>query len=181
MLALAATTVNAAQIDWKIGGASNRFYDSDGNELSSVNAYLLLESKYTDWETNLSTPSSASEVATVLNSLSLDGPKEYVDLNTSGTFTSSSTSLTAGTVYNFYLIVVNPSTGDYLDLGKKSDGAYAAGDTATTISWTAAQSVFKTNPSKSQYDANAWTSVPEPSTAALALAGLALLLKRRKA
>ena len=32
-----------------------------------------------------------------------------------------------------------------------------------------------------QGNAGAWTAVPEPSSAALALAGLALLLKRRKA
>ena len=182
LLTLAAISVNAAQIDWKIGLSSNKFYDAKGNELASVDAYLILESNYDGWESKLSTPSSASEVGSVLSSISLDGAaKKYVDLSTSGTFTSASSDLTAGTRYNFYLIVVDPSTGNYLDLGSKNQGAYNAGDTATTITWTAAQSVFTTNPSKTQYNKDAWTSVPEPSTAALALAGLALLLKRRKA
>jgi len=182
LLTLATVSVNAAQINWKIGGAGNRFYDAKGNELASVNTYLLLKDDYTGWESKLSTPSSASNVDTVLSSLSLDGEaRAYVDLNTSGEFVTSSPKLTAGTRYDFYLIVVDPSTGNYLDLGFKNDGAYNAGDTATTITWTAAQSVFKTNPSKSQYVADSWTSVPEPSTAALALAGLALLLKRRRA
>lgn len=184
LVALSAMTAGAGSINWKIGGASNKFYDSTGSELASVDAYLLLSENYSNWTDNLSNPSTISEIASVLTSLSLDGPKEYVDLSTSGEFTSSSTSLTVGTRYDFYLIVVNPSTGEYLDLGMKNQGAYKDGETATTISWTAAQSVFTTNPAKSQYNANAWHSVPmvpEPSSAALALAGLALLLKRRRA
>ena len=36
-------------------------------------------------------------------------------------------------------------------------------------------------PSSKVSPGGGWTAVPEPSTAALALAGLALLLKRRKA
>ena len=93
LLAVAAVSASAAQIDWKIGLATNKFYDSNGNELAKVNAYLILSTKYENWEKSLSTPSSASEVNTVLNSISLDGAKEYVDLKTSGTFTSSSTDL----------------------------------------------------------------------------------------
>lgn len=114
LVALSAMTAGAGSINWKIGGASNKFYDSTGSELASVDAYLLLSENYSNWTDNLSNPSTISEIASVLTSLSLDGPKEYVDLSTSGEFTSSSTSLTVGTRYDFYLIVVNPSTGEYV-------------------------------------------------------------------
>ena len=63
----------------------------------------------------------------------------------------------------------------------KNQLAYKDGDPATIITWTAAQSVFMTNPNNANYNPSAWQSVPEPATGALALAGVALLFKRRRA
>ena len=66
---------------------------------------------------------------------------------------------------------VNEKSGDQSVL---EQFAWAKGDSA-------AASPFGGSTSTSVGTKNAWVAVPEPSTAALALAGLALLLKRRKA
>ena len=60
-------------------------------------------------------------------------------------------------------------------------GLVADDPTVAPADWNAFTASGSKNSTSSLSTSSGWTAVPEPSTAALALAGLALLLKRRKA
>ena len=179
ILVSSTTIVHAASIKWSIGGALDATAGIDTSVGSFVLAYIG------------KTTGIGVDAATFNAGVGTD--YSIVDTGTwddffmsrrstySNTKTYTTTSDTTGDTYQaFYLLngsyfLVNDptistvavsvdgagsaSTTAYVDGVAQSGGnLFAAGGSSTTI-----------------------TSVPEPSTAALALAGLALLLKRRKA
>ena len=92
----------------------------------------------------------------------------------------SSDLLTAGETYSFGLLYYSTdSKGDgYFKIATVSSQAY---DPADPTSVQDAKTSFTTFGNASYGTEKAFSAVPEPSTAALALAGLALLIRRRKA
>ena len=183
LMVAAATISHGAAIKWAIGGA----IDPNANIDTSVGSFVLAYIGTTSG-VGVDAATFNTEIAKENSSYSIADTgawSEFYRANRQTYSITKSTSVTdvAGATYQiFYLnngvyslvndptistiaISIDPTTGGASTtafINGTSTGAsvaYAAGTTAGT----------------------AISSVPEPSTAALALAGLALLLKRRKA
>ena len=178
------SSASAVSITWNISNIA-----FGGNTLKSdtgVTAYLVYLGNGGSLETSYD--------ATAIESLA----SSAVD-SVSGTNTK-------GAAQNTYALPA-PSSGDFSDLNGDTYGLllsyvnegktyYNLGSATFTVSGVAdetsslnqfkpAATTFsygtKNDSATSVSPGGGWTAVPEPSTAALALAGLALLLKRRKA
>ena len=169
-----------AAIDWTLSGMNTALTDYAGNTAGKTTVYLVLAdnksiASITDvaGEDAFTTALGSITVATV--SSGTDGKKPAT---TTATFESPL--LDAGTSYTFGMLYVSNDTdgnGFYRLLKSQSSvAAYDSSDPsssqAVSLSWSTMKSAAWTK---------GYTAVPEPSTVALALAGLALLLKRRKA
>lgn len=189
-LVVIATMSHAASINWTMSGSTTTVLyapKTDGKNstspLSNATLYLMLGSSE-----NLTKLSEAttSTIESVLGNLALNKNYSTSSTGTRPTISGvvvSDDSLSAGTLTTFALVVL----GSDSDGGKwykyitptgtpYADGTAVADQTKLTTAWAQMTSTAAT---AAQW--NAVTPVPEPSTAVLALAGLALLLKRRKA
>ena len=171
-----AGVASAGSIQWNISlGKKGFIADSNGDAMTGTLYFLL-----TDTANSLSDAVDLNKFADTLESSKL-GSMELTDgKNTAvNTVTKSNTVLTPDTTYSFSLIVFDTANKQFYIASAIEQKAY---DEAADIV-TATQVTFNQTQVGSSYAAN-WSPtapVPEPSTAALALAGLALLLKRRKA
>ena len=176
-----ASSLQAASIDWTVSGLNKVLTDYSGSTAAGTTVYLILAdsaslASITSTESKTLTKSEfedaldAITIATV--SADNEGKKPATVKNT-----VASDLLTAGSTYQMAAIYLS-STAEftyYRSSGAVSGTAYdpaiegASGGVGT--SWATMSAATWTKAS----------AVPEPSTAALALAGLALLLKRRKA
>ena len=180
LLAFAALLTQAASIDWTISG-TGVVKDADNNPLSGAKLYLIsaADTRFLSAEYNsLDDFMSALESVTINSTYALDnaGQKPTV----TKVPVSSSTLMTAGTKMTFGLLVLDTSNGVSYRMMTAEGTPYADGasaDAHTTLTTPIGR--LASNTSSPWTQAN--VAVPEPSTAALALAGLALLLKRRKA
>lgn len=186
---LVATASYAANINWTISGVASKVcYDYSGSSPLQSSVYLIIA----DDLSSLAGFTTESEFLDGLNSLTLNstystsnGKKPSV----SGV-TVSSEKLSGGTSYSFGLLTyTTDSEGNgWYKIGTATETAWADGTDArdqktVSTSWaTMANSTWQ----------SAWTKqddpgpgpqpdVPEPATGALALAGVALLFKRRRA
>ncbi len=194
-LLAAVGVASAASIDWGVSSARNTFvWDKDGNKFNGT-AYLVLAS---DVETILAPTETetfqALLTAKKLDDVALSGGKYAVDEST-----VTNDGLTAGTEYEFQLILVD-SDGNYQLTGTAKNRAYTSGvDDARSVTFTStmlgASKNAPTDPAGAWNDAPVYqnddpgpgpgpgpdpSDVPEPATGALALAGVALLFKRRR-
>lgn len=109
--------------------------------------------------------------------------------NAAGRVKASSTNTDYTTADNSFFARAYTSFGGksyFIDLfgGTGTDGTWtmaSSGDARVSEKFSWSDGTYGGATSTSVGTKNAWVAVPEPSTAALALAGLALLLKRRKA
>ena len=176
-----AASVQAASIDWTVSGLNKVLTDYSGSTAAGTTVYLILADSSslasitsTDSKTltkqEFEDALSAITIATV--SSGTDGKKPATVKNT-----VESDLITAGSTYQMASIYLSPTSDSiyFRSSGAVSGTAYdpkvegASGGVGT--SW-------------ATMSAANWTkgaAVPEPSTAVLALAGLALLLKRRRA
>ena len=177
LCATIAGIASAGSIQWEISmGKKGYIADSLGNKMNG-NLYFILTSS----ADALADAVATDTFATVLASVSLGDPLQLTDGKSSNvtTVTEPSTVLAVGETYSFSLVVYDVANKQYYLSAALSEKAYD--ESAEVV--TANSITFDTSHVGSTFTAN-WsptTPVPEPSTAALALAGLALLLKRRKA
>ena len=185
-LAVVATIAPAASIDWSVTGMNKVLNEYDGTVASGTTVYLVLadatslasitydEASNPLTDATFADARSAITIGTV--NAGADGKKPSKTLNT-----VSSDLLTAGTEYTLaaiYFSTASDGNGYYRSVvtpGTAYDPTVAGSAGAISTSWATMSTAQWT---KGYAPAPA---VPEPSSAALALAGLALLLKRRRA
>ena len=183
LVALSATT-QVATVKWSIGGSTTFVMnDKDGNPYASQLVYLIAAddlSKLNSATTKSDFESELAKLTIATATSAADGTKPT---NVANLEVTHEKLMTAGTQMTFGALI--------LDIAKDTDGkdyffykmltaqATPYADDAPAASRTAnVRTAWNTISQQSWIKA---TAVPEPSTAALALAGLALLLKRRKA
>ena len=179
MMVVTATTVHGASIQWAIGGTIDASADIDTNVGSFVLAYIGTTSGIG--------VDAATFNAGVGSSYSVVDTGSWSDFYSSRRQTYSTTKATtvddvANATYQIFYLnngtysLVNDPTISTIAIsidqttGAASTTAYLNGTS------TGGAQVFATGGSTTTI-----ASVPEPTTAALALAGLALLIKRRRA
>ena len=183
---LLVSTASAAQINWGIQGQvkfDNALVGNEGATFTLV--YLTDASKWSSAAVDVASGNNsqfATSVATKktnAGSMSMQNASPWIFTwagDGEGTDIKSK-------------VVANPSIFAML-VTTVQDGQtyYWASDTYTVTDsgdyWSGTSQTFTMNVTPADAmgtNGDKWTAVPEPSTAALALAGLALLLKRRKA
>ena len=181
MLAACAAVSPAATIKWSVTG-NNTYVINDvlGNPYAKQTLYLISASDVssitdptmdkTTFYDNLSALTIATATSAADGTKPTDVVKKEVtsDLMTAGSqFTFGALIVSEDAEFVYYKLFTVKAT-PYAD-----DAPDASRNALVATSWAA-----------TTLDKGSWTkaaAVPEPSTAALALAGLALLLKRRKA
>ena len=179
-VAMIAMTTQAASIDWKITGLNSAIVDYLGNPAANTTIYLV--------------SGTASDIASITDASDKDAFSSALSAITIATTASDSSgkkpATTTTTVSHDSLIASQDYTLGMLYLSEDSDGnGFFRVTTALGTAYD--PNVVGSSGSVSTSWANmknaSWTkgytaaAVPEPSTAVLALAGLALLLKRRRA
>ena len=181
-VALLANIAGAASVDWSTAALS--FGETSLKKNTDVAGYLVylssgsLASTYT-----IDDSFSAASVGTVIT-----GASDTDGANKGGllTGTLNVTDLGYNNGDSFALVLSYKSEGKtYWNISSTVNTLSGLDDTDPRINptdWTdfAVSSTVAGETGKAS-GGSGWTAVPEPSTAALALAGLALLLKRRKA
>ena len=176
LCAMAVQTASAASIQWNLSlGRSGFIADSTG---AGMNGTLYLV--FTSSADTLSAAAESDTFASTLSSVSL-GEMTLTSGKNTATQTTTSDKLVADTEYSFSLVVFDTANSQYYLSSAISQKAYD--ESATIVSPT--KVTFQATQVGSTFGAN-WssstpTSVPEPATAALALLGLGLMIKRRKA
>ncbi len=165
-VALVAVSASAASIDWGLSlGRTGSLSDSNGAKLTG-NIYLVLSDATLDTSSQVAFEESLA-VATI-DTMSISAGKPVT-----ATQTGSSALIKDGSSYNFSVVVYDSAEKlMYVASNPNSAFAYEPGVTDPN-----ARLYFDVNmmaaPSK-------WTAVPEPASAMLALAGVAMLIRRRK-
>ena len=179
ILGIGITSAQAASIQWSVSGIATAVLtnpDSTGSTAGLATVYFILA----DDLSSLSGNATKSDFESALSAITLatattanDGTKPSV---TKQVVTSEL--LTVGQTHTFGLLYFGEDDrGDgYYKLITASKAAYDASAPTTAKE---VKTSFS-NLANASYT-SAYTAVPEPSTAVLALAGLALLLKRRRA
>ena len=192
---VSAISASAVSISWNGNGTNSKFFGltegttmsvGSGSETAGMKVYYILYSNY--------------ETVKALGKVEASEIETYAVATASGQTSGSagaagrvagSTATTAFTTagVDFFARVYTAFEGKtyFMDVfgGAGTDGVWTttqSGDESAQekFAWVNSTS-YGGSTSTSVGTKNAWVAVPEPSTAALALAGLALLLKRRKA
>ena len=171
IVALVAVSASAASIDWSVSlGRTGSFKDSTGAAMTG-NIYLVLAD--TTFNATTAEEFESQLSAATLGSQAITAGK----LASSANATATSDALTAGTTYDFAIVVYDAANSMYYMSASNAERAYTSGvDDATTIKFSAAQAGADGSATWSP----SYTAVPEPASAMLALAGVAMLIRRRK-
>lgn len=167
---LMAGSASAATINWG-NDTGSKIYDLAGAAITSANigTYNLVVSLY-----DASTDTAVVSTSTMA---SKGGPLTGTAYNYAFDAIHTTGDL-------FYIVATMTQGGQdyFMYIGSNGIGADAASVTSWAITATDNGGVdtFTWNTGVTYGGAGAWTPVPEPGTAALALAGLALLIRRRK-
>ena len=181
LLATLCTVSQAASVDWKSAAL-----DFGGTALKNNTGVK-------GWVVYLASGSFADSYK-IDDSFSAESVGVVVASDTDGTNKGSSVAGTAADwtnkTYNtngdtFGLVLsYNDGEKTYWNISSSVNafsGLVAEDPTVPASDWTAFSASGSKNTSSSLSTSSGWTAVPEPSTAMLALAGLALLIKRRRA
>ena len=167
-LAALVGSTSAASLKWELKGSA--FGTSDGSATRAYNYYVAVVSE-SDLDAAIAAVGDATEFATFVK----DGASGTTTKTgaAGSTFTVTENS---GTSLSYVLFAFDaPTVGDasnYIVSGAVTGVAYEPPSTPTAATFNA-----------QSFASSSWaaTSVPEPATAALALLGLGLMIKRRKA
>jgi hypothetical protein len=173
MVALVAISASAASIDWKFTGlttASKRIVDSTGANYNG-NIYLILSENVS----SLTSTTDQASFETALNSITL-GTTAVTDGKAANATATTSMLANTSTDYTFSVVVYD-GTGYYIS-ASKTQKAYTDPTTPTSVTFTA-QDIGATYQNAQGVKFTA-VAVPEPASAMLALAGVAMLIRRRK-
>ena len=182
LMVLAAASISAygASINWNISGVNNALDNYTGGAAANTTVYLVLgdaaSKALLTSSTQLDTDFFSALAGITINTVTsaVDGKKPAVTAD----IVSTSALLTAGATYTFGMLYVSQDAlgNGYYAWASASGTAYnydpedLSGASPVSLSWATMNS-------------SSWTqgyAVPEPATAALALAGLAMLIRRRK-
>ena len=171
VVALVAVSASAASIDWTVSlGRTGKFVDSTGANMNGT-IYLVLAD--TTFNATTAEEFDAQLTAATLGTAAVSASK----LTSTANATATSDALTAGTSYDFAIVVYDAANSMYYTSASNSGYAYESGvDDATSIKFTSAQA----GTDGSATWTPTYTAVPEPASAMLALAGVAMLIRRRK-
>ena len=173
---LAVSSASALSFDWDITKVSfnDALLKSDTTVIGYC-VYLASGSYSTSYD--LTDPFSVSSIGTIVGTK--EGTSNKAKLG--GTTTFDYGDYKNGDVFGF---VLSYASGGKTYYNIASDTYTLSGIVDESSSLTTATGTFNygtKGESKTISSGTGWTAVPEPSTAALALAGLALLIKRRRA
>ena len=176
-----------ASINWGTTSAAT----FDGTKMGGVNATLIHLG---------ATDLSGSATFTITESTTLSSLANEIGTDTGSTTTSTASGMGKGKVAGTWTFDSGLTSGDYVAilLSYTAEGTTWYNLTSTTtVSYNEVAGVWNNSSNAANWSysggtaadsktgtikaGGGWVAVPEPSTAALALAGLALLLKRRKA
>ncbi|MBQ2281437.1 MAG: PEP-CTERM sorting domain-containing protein [Kiritimatiellae bacterium] len=174
-VALVAISASAASIDWVVNfGRSGKFVDSTGAAMNGT-IYLVLA----DTTFNATT---AEEFESQLAAATISSDTVSAGKSSSTAVTATSDALVArsagGEQYNFAIVVYDSANALYYMTGTNQYPTYAY-DKAAGEDPTQATFASSAIAAPSQWTAT-YTAVPEPASAMLALAGVAMLIRRRK-
>lgn len=174
VLLTAATFCNGATVDWKWSSSAGIKFDTT-NLGGNGTAYLLFigDKSVNDYSFSEYVDMASSAVATAATKMSKINVTPVTTPDTAGNFVSMVSYKSGDDTYWNVSSSVYALTQTNID-ALREDGT-ALPDSSFVFS-----STVKTEKGSGTVGGG-WAMVPEPSTAALALAGLALLLKRRKA
>ena len=187
LVASLAGITSAASIDWTISGinkAKTQINDAKGNALSG-SVYLILAS-----DASQLAEATPDTFLTTLNNIKLgEAPVSSGKVDGTTTRTASSNDfvsrLDGGSQYTLQVVVYDAANKSYYLSGTKSQYAYNPADVTSGDDVAKGVTFSKDDiGASSTYEASGYQQiggVPEPATGALALAGIALLFKRRKA
>ncbi len=169
VVALIAVSASAASIDWTVNlGRSGKFVDSTGAALTG-NIYLVLAdttfnaTTAEEFESQLASATLGTQGVSAGKMVTLDAQ------------TATSSALKAGTAYDFAIVVHDVANSQYYMSDSINRHAYTAGtDDPVQLTFTATQATGNAS------WAPTYTIIPEPASAMLALAGVAMLIRRRK-
>ena len=169
VVALVAVSASAASIDWAMNlGRSGKIVDSTGATYTG-NVYLVLAD--TTFNATTAEEFDAQLKAATLGTMTITAGKAPTT-----TSTATSDKITAGTSYDFAVVVYDAAKSVYYMSQSNSQYAYTLGvdDPLQVPSFTQSQMAAPSTWSPS------YVTIPEPASAMLALAGVAMLIRRRK-
>ncbi len=192
LLTLASVGASAVTLSWNANGSAASIFGltagtpmSTSGETASITIYYLL---YSDYDTiNALGKVKASEIASFAVATATGNTSENASAAGRVKASTSTTAFTtAGNEFYARAYATFDSKTYFIDLfgGAGTGGVWSntlAGDESTPekLSWS--NGSYGGSTSTTVGTKNSWVAVPEPSTAMLALAGLALLIKRRRA
>ena len=178
----AAFTASAASINWQVSGLANKILNNyDGSVAANTPVYLILAdtaslASITGCADKDTFVSALEDITVASGTTKADGKK----WDGAGNYTAyKSPLLTAGAQHALAMLYYSEDAATGIGYYKITTGKGNAYD-ETVPGATGSISLSYANLGTATWT-KGYEAVPEPSTAALALAGLALLLKRRKA
>lgn len=176
------TSASALSFNWG-SSAAIKFDGSNLKNDETVTGYLVYLSSGSVSDVSLNTESTVSTIVSSLGSQVDLKNKTSAMSKISKDFEFDFGSYDNGDAFGMLLVYTGSSDGKtYYNLSSTTYTLSGIADEKSTLegaSFTFSGSTV--GESSKLSGGSGWTAVPEPSTAALALAGLALLLKRRKA
>lgn len=187
LLSVLATAASAVTFKWSAAGVS--FGGEKVGQTSAITGYLVYlggsdagyATSYTISETTTgeSLAKAIDVTGAIMDGGSATGTSKMSKLQGQTDF--EWTKYENGDVFGM-LLVYQTADKTYFNLSSATSAISGLTDEITDPAAATFSFSFATaDPSSSVKSGGGWTAVPEPSTAALALAGLALLIKRRRA
>ena len=186
-LAMTAVVSGAASFTWGTGFTSSSQVLWEGTQISdgSVTGYLVYlgkteDSFYTIKENEVLDPIMTSAPSQV-KPPQFAGRLNYVfESKMADTMPGTSDSLANGSVFGMYITWTDDDGTEWINVASNTYTLSGLEDDSSMIK----DAVFTFNYDKSSDNTltagGGWVAVPEPATAALALAGVAMLFRRRK-